>query len=104
MMVFFPLICVVLFNHLGLCEAAERVLHYKFKILNCSKCGTFWATLTTLLVGGTSVLESVTLSFVMAYLALWLELLLAVMSRCYERLYDKISEADAHEAEATNKD
>ena len=97
-----PMICVVLFNHMGLCEAIEGVLHYRFKILSCDKCGTFWLTLTTLLIGGTNVLKSVTISFVMAYLALWFGLLLAIMSRFYERLYDKISEAEAHEAEASN--
>lgn len=96
------MICVVLFNHMGLCEATEKVLHYKFKVLSCSKCGTFWLTLIALLIGGMGILESVTLSFVMAYLALWLELLLAAMCRFYEKQYDKISKADAHKAEASN--
>lgn len=97
-----PMVCVVLFNHMGLCEAAERVLHYKFRILSCSKCGTFWMTLITLLVGGTKLLESVTVSFVMAYIALWLELLLAAMAKFYESTYDKISETETPKAEASN--
>lgn len=85
---------VVLFNHLGLRESVEGFVGYKFKVLGCSKCGTFWLSLISLIAEGTSLVESLALSFAMAYAALWLELLLAIMSKCYESTYDKISKAE----------
>lgn len=96
------MVSVVLWNHLGLCEAVENVTHYKFRILSCSKCGTFWFTFIALLVEGVPIIESVTMSFVAAYVAMWLELLLAIMAGYYESTYDKISEAEADEAQASS--
>lgn len=96
------MVIVVLANHLGLIEAIEKVTHYKFKILGCSKCGTFWLSLVALLVEGMPIIESVTMSIVAAYVALWLELFLAIMAKWYESTYDKISEAEAEQAEASN--
>lgn len=96
------MVSVVLFNHMGLCDAVEKIAHYRFKILSCVKCGTFWAVLIASLVEGEPIIRSVAVSFVMAYMALWLELLLAVMAKCYESTYDKISEAEADKAEASN--
>lgn len=86
---------VVLANHMGLVEAAEKVTHRKFKLLNCSKCATFWLSLITMLVEGVPVVMSVAVAFVLAYAAMWFELLLAVIAKHYERTYDKISEAEA---------
>lgn len=96
------MVSVVMFNHMGLCEAVENVTHYKFRILSCSKCGTFWLTFIALLVEGVPIIESVTMSFVAAYVAMWLELLLAIMAGYYESTYDKISEAEADEAQASS--
>lgn len=97
------MISVVLFNHMGLCETIEKVLHYKFKILSCSKCGTFWASLISYVVGGTPIIESIALSFVLAYIALWLELALALMAKWYETCYDKISEAETDKDNASSE-
>lgn len=96
------MVSVVLFNHMGLCEAIEKIVHYRFKILSCAKCGTFWVVLIASLVEGEPIIRSVAMSFVMAYMALWLELLLAVMAKRYESTYDKISEAEADKAEASS--
>lgn len=93
------MVCVVLANHLGLIEAIEKVTHYKFKILGCSKCGTFWLSLVALLVEGMPIIESVTMSIVAAYVALWLELFLAIMAKWYETCYDKIQAASSSEDE-----
>lgn len=96
------MVSVVLFNHMGLCEAIEKIIRYRFKVLSCAKCGTFWAVLIASLVEGGPIIRSVAMSFVMAYMALWLELLLAVMAKRYESTYDKISEAEADKAEASS--
>ena len=94
------MVSVVLANHLGLIEAVGKVVHYRFRILSCSKCGTFWLTLIALTVERTPVIESVTMSFVAAYAALWFELLLALLAKIYESAYDKISETAADQAAA----
>ena len=96
------MVIVVLFNHMGLREAVEKVLGYKFRILSCAKCGTFWLSLMFLVGNGTHLIASIMLSFVMAYIALWFELLLAVMAKCYESTYDKISETKADEADVSS--
>ena len=93
------MVVVVLINLLGLIEAVEKVIHYKFKILGCSKCGTFWLALIVLLVEGMPIIEGVTMSIVAAYVALWLELFLAIMAKWYETCYDKIQAASYSEDE-----
>jgi hypothetical protein len=93
---------VVLANHMGLVEAAEKVTHYKFRILSCGKCATFWLSLLTMLVEGVPVVMSVAVAFVLAYAALWLELQLAILAKHYETSYDKISEAEADKDEAAD--
>lgn len=91
---------VVLWNHLGLCEAVERVLHYKFRIMSCSKCGTFWTVLIYQLVMGTEIVASVTAAFALSYAAIWFELLLGYLGEVYETCYDKIQTASPSEDEA----
>lgn len=96
------MVSVVLFNHMGLSAAIEGLIGYKFRILSCSKCCTFWLSLIALLVGGTPIVLSVTLSFVLSYAALWLDLLLAIMARSYESTYDKVSEAPSDHSAASS--
>ena len=94
------MVCVVLFNHMGLCDAVEGILHYRFKVLSCVKCGTFWTVLIASLVEGTPIIMSMALSFMTAYAALWLELLLGLLGRAYEDTYDKIQAAETDKDEA----
>ena len=93
---------VVLFNHMGLCDAVERVTHYKFRILSCSKCGTFWSVLAYLLFTSHNVIESFTAAFALSYLALWFELLLGLMSKVYETCI-QTTEADSDKAGAESE-
>ena len=94
------MVCVVLFNHMGLAEAIEKAANYKFRIISCPKCGTFWLSLIALIVDGVSVVESIAIAFALAYAALWMELLLSIMAKIYERAYNKISEAESKRTEA----
>ena len=97
------MVSVVLFNHMGLSEAIEKVTHYKFRIMSCSKCGTFWAVLIYQLVTETNIVASVTAAFALSYTAIWFELLLGYLSYLYETAYDKIQTAPSSEDEANAK-
>ena len=94
------MVIVVLANHMGFVEAVEEFTHYKFKILGCSKCGTFWLSLIAMLVEGVPAVMSVCAAYVLAYTALWLELLLAIMAQFYETYNDHIQAASAGADEA----
>ena len=83
-------VCCVLFIHMGLCEAVERTFRYKFKIISCVRCLTFWCDLLYLTVTSTPVIHAVFYSFTLSYMSLWLEVLLTVTGRFYERIYSEI--------------
>lgn len=89
-MIWFIVIAVTMFNHLGLCEALSKMIKYEFKILSCSKCFTFWSCLIYQSLTGVNIIRSIALSFVMAYVAMWFELLLSLLSKCYEWIYTKV--------------
>lgn len=80
------MVSVVLFNHMELCESIEGVIHYRFKILSCSKCGTFWSALTYLLFTGHNAVTSVAISFMLSYTAIWIELFLGILATRYNEL------------------
>lgn len=89
------MVCVVLFNHMGLKDAVEDVTHYKFKILSCAKCGTFWSVLIFMLLRHHPI-TSITVAFALSYMAIWFELLLGFLSKVYEDTYDKIQTTQTH--------
>ena len=91
------MISVVLFDHTGLCDAIEDVTHYKFKILSCVKCGTFWSVLVYMLITMHHPIISITAAFVLSYMAIWLELLLGYLGKVYETCYNKIQTAEPHQ-------
>lgn len=90
--------CCVLAINMGLVDAIEETLHYKFRVLNCCKCLTFWSTLIVGLFQRGGILASVATAFICAYLALWLDLALSYLSKYYNRWYEKIN-AEADEAD-----
>ena len=85
------MVSVVLFIHMGLADAICRVTKVRFWLLQCPKCLTFWCELLYLLiVARMPVLQSIAISFIMAYLALWIELCFGYVSRLYEILSDEL--------------
>ena len=95
---------VVLFNHVGLRDAVERVTHYKMKVLSCVKCGTFWVVLAYMAIRNQPVVESIATAFALSYAAIWFELLLGYLSKLYEIAYDKIQASASHDDEASGAD
>lgn len=88
----------VLAIHMGLVDAVGEALHYRFRIISCTKCLTFWSTLVTGLLRRHGVIVSVATAFLLAYLAMWLDLALAWVAGHYNRWYEKIN-AEADEAD-----
>lgn len=85
----------VLAIHMGLVDAIGDTLHYRFRVLNCTKCLVFWSEFVIGLVCGRGVLASVATAFICAYVALWADLALSYLSKYYNRWYEKIdTEAD----------
>ena len=91
---------VTLANHMGIVEAAEKIMHHKFKILSCSKCGTFWTVLIYLLFMGNHFVTSIATAFALSYTAIWFELLLGYLSKVYESAYNKIQTTAPDQDEA----
>ena len=77
-------------NHLGLISAIERVTGYKFLIINCSRCFTFWSVLMYSMFTTNGILLSFATSFLAAALAPWLELLMGLTDNLFNILYDTI--------------
>ena len=88
----------VLAIHMGLVDAIGETLHLRLRIISCTKCLTFWATLALGALRGWGVIVSVATAFVSAYLALWLDLALTYMAMYYNRWYEKIN-AEAGESD-----
>lgn len=85
-------VAAVLAVQMGLVDAAGRVLRYRFRILSCPKCATFWCSLAWHLLSGRGPVESVGVSFLSSYLALWLVLLYDRMAVLYNKAYGKVIE------------
>lgn len=85
----------VLAIHMGLIDAVEERLCFKFRVLNCTKCFTFWSVLALGALRRHGLVVSVATAFICSYLALWLDLGLSYLSKYYNRWYEKINtEAD----------
>lgn len=78
----------VMINHLGLIEAAEKVIKHEIPIVNCCKCLSFWLVLAYMLFNGYSVINSIATSFLCAWLATWIELLMGVIDYYYTKIYE----------------
>lgn len=82
----------LMFVHMGLGEAAGRLLRTDFVLLRCVKCCSFWSTLGYSLLCTTLPVETaVAVAFLAAYLALWADLALAKLATIYENLYQSVA-------------
>ena len=88
-------------NHMGLIEAVEDVVKRKIPILDCCKCSTFWITLAYCLFTTRSVIPSVAVSFLFAYLAVWLELAFGLIDNLYNRIYESVFTAETADTEGS---
>lgn len=77
-------------NHLGLISSIEKMLGYRFLVINCSRCFTFWSVLFFMTFSDNGITLSFATSFLAAALAPWLELLMGFTDNLYDKLYDKI--------------
>lgn len=84
------MVCCTLFNHMGLCEAIEKVIKHKIPIINCVKCFTFWSCLIYMILTKYDILLSLFIAFIMSYISLWLEMILGYMTMIYNKIYDEI--------------
>ena len=108
------MVSCVLFINMGLCEAIEKILSVRFRILSCPKCLTMWSCLAYLLLKGNDVVPSIAVSFLFSYFSLWLTLVLDMFSTLYNKCYefffqttdtDKVAEtAEADISEADGSD
>lgn len=77
-------------NHYGLIQAIEETLGARFKIINCSRCFSFWSVLLLMLISTKEAITSLATAFLCAALAPWLELLMGFIDKSYNEIYDKI--------------
>jgi len=84
------MVSCTLANHMGLIEAVESVIKHKLPIINCCKCASFWCVLIYCLITTRSVIPSVAVSFLFAYLAVWFELGLGLLDNLYNRIYESV--------------
>ena len=82
------MVSCVLFINMGLCEAIEKTLSVRFKILSCPKCLTMWSCLACLLLKGYEIIPSIAVSFIISYFAMWLTLVLDLLSTLYNKSYE----------------
>lgn len=97
--------CIVMFNHMGLCEAIEEKIRYKFKIISCVKCGTFWCCLLYLLIFHfcySNLILYITTSFLLSYFAYWFELFLGYLTIFYRRFCDEIYSTEEKDTNAND--
>lgn len=80
-----------LFVNMGLADAIQEVLHFKFHPLSCLKCLNFWANLLWLCFHYGPSLRAVTVSFICSYLSLWITLWYDALSVIYNKAYETIS-------------
>ena len=93
----------VMFIHLGLGDTLCRLFKINFILFKCVKCLTFWSILSySLLIVKLGILESVSISFLMAYMSLWTDLGLSKIAERYDNWYKKIEEG--MESDGVKKD
>lgn len=79
-----------LFIHLGLGNTINKIIGYNFVLFRCPKCLAFWSVLSYLLLSNKSVVLSIFIAFICAYLALWIDLLLTIIAEKYEEIYESL--------------
>lgn len=79
-------ISCVLFIHLGLGDAINKVIRTEFVLFRCVKCMTFWSVLGYSLLVELPFTHSACIAFVCSYLSLWAELALGKLADKYEKL------------------
>lgn len=82
-------VCVTA-NHLGLVKAIEDAAQRELRIINCSKCFSFWSVLAYTAITSRNAIASLAISFLCSYLALWLELFEGYIDTLYLKVYGKI--------------
>jgi hypothetical protein len=94
----------VLFIHLGMGEAIEKVLRIRFILLRCAKCLTFWTTAGySLIIFSHSVEVSLCIGFACAYAALRADLLLGTLAIKYEKLTQSMDAKEPQSHPATHR-
>lgn len=97
-------ICVTA-NHLGLVKAIEDVAQRELRIVNCSKCFSYWSVLAYSIITSQETILSLAISFLASYTAVWLELFEGFIDSIYQKCYEKIypdSGNDTDSADAVN--
>lgn len=93
-MVWIALIVMIvagLAHHLGLSEAIAMVV---VKVAKCPKCLTFWTTFFILIAVGSSILLTVMLSVVTAYLSYYWGLVLILLNDLYDKLWQRVNKSE----------
>ena len=93
-----------LFIHLGLGNAINKVIGYNFILFRCPKCLVFWSVLSYLLLSNQSVVLSIFIAFICAYLALWIDLLLTIIAEKYEEIYESLGAKEYEDSDGKQRD
>lgn len=93
-------------NHMGLVDAMEKTIGIELPVVNCCKCGSFWATLIYgfFLHPSMGMIAIVAISFLAALCAVWLELLMGFIDTKYYKAYERIYDTSAFAEADGNKD
>lgn len=98
-------VSAVLFNHLGLVEAVEKVIRHEIPIVNCCKCLSFWSVLAFMLFTGHGFIACIATSFLCAWAAPWIELLFGIIDyyycKVYENFYPQTTDTEDTEEEVS---
>lgn len=92
-----------LFIHLGLGNAICKIIRYNFILFRCPKCLAFWSVLSYLLLSNQSVVLSIFIAFICAYLALWIDLLLTIIADKYEEIYESLGAKESKDSDGKQR-
>lgn len=81
---------IVLFEQMGLCEAIEKTIGYKFKIISCVRCFSFWSVLLYGIIARFGIIRAISIAFISSFGGVWLQLLFGFLIFAYNNLYSKI--------------
>ena len=82
--------CCVMFIHLGMGDTLSSVFHLDFVLFRCVKCLTFWSVLAySFFFVELTLLESVSLGFLLSYISLWVDLILSKIANKYDNWYEQ---------------
>ena len=86
------IVSIVLFEQMGLCEAIEKTIRHKFKIISCVRCFSFWSVLLYTIIKRVCLVRAISIAFVSSFLSVWLHLLFGFLIFVYNKLYDKLNQ------------